>query len=670
MKKKYIKYFILMVICLLCFIPNKTYASSTYTITDYDINMEVNEDNTFDITETITVYFNTSSHGIYREIPLKNTITRTDGTTSKNTAKVSNVEVSETYSTSKTSSYYSIKIGSSSQTITGNHTYVISYTYDIGEDPLDDADELYFNLIGDEWDTSINSVTFTITMPKEFDSSSLGFSSGATGSTDSSNVTYIVNGNVISGSTTSTLNSGEALTVRLTLPEGYFVVEEFLSTETYAIIVMGVCIIFVLIAFLIWKKYGKDDEVVETVQFYPPEGYNPAELSYMYKGESTTEGALSLLIYLADKGYIKIEEKNESNLFSTDKGFVITKLKEYDGEDANVKLFFNGLFRHKKTNYNKVMKEMKSAKKNGEKISYAEATIRVNGNRGNWKTQVTNEDLYDSFYSTLNSVKSNIEHKLKNEIFEKLTSRNNMILTIMITIILWLVTFKLTADMLSDIAGGVIVTTIYMFIFVPFIIAIINAKKGNIKGIIIFAIILLMAFSELSIDYSETIVEQDTIEIVMCIIGIISIIILGIFMRIMPKRTKFGNEMLGKIRGFKRFLEVSEKEQLELLVRENPEYFYNILPYTYALGVSDTWMKQFETISIKEPDWYSGTADFSMHEFNRSMTRIMTSANRSMTSRPSSSGGSSGSFGGSSGGGHSGGGHSGGGSGGGGGHSW
>ena len=669
MKKKYIKYFILMVICLLCFIPNKTYASSTYTITDYDINMEVNENNTFDITETITVYFNTSSHGIYREIPLKNTITRTDGTTSKNTAKVSNIEVSETYSTSKTSSYYSIKIGSSSQKITGSHTYVISYTYDIGKDPLDDADELYFNLIGDEWDTSIDSVTFTITMPKEFDSSSLGFSSGTTGTTDSSNVEYTVDGNVISGSTISTLNSGEALTVRLTLPEDYFVGEN-LILNTYAIIVISICIIFVLIAFLIWKKYGKDDEVIEIVQFYPPEGYNSAEIAYMYHGESTTEGSISLLIYLADKGYLKIEERETEKIISSGKGFKITKLKEYDGNNEEEKLFFNGLFKNQsKYDYGLAARIIKEAKAVGEKISYAEALEKSVKDEKDGGTQVTEDDLYNSFYTTLSKVKNNITKKFKSKVFENLTSKNNIILTIMITIILWLVIFKVTFNYLAgDLSSiestiyTVILVATYMLLLEPLIIAIIKVRDKATKWIIFAIIIIIMAcFAPV---YSEFMFELDTIEIAMFIIGIISIIILGIFMIIMPKRTKFGNEMLGKIRGFKRFLEMSEKEQLELLVRENPEYFYNILPYTYALGVSDTWMKQFETISIKEPDWYKSAGDFNTRKFNRSMTNIMTSANRSMSSSPSS-GSSSGSFGGSSGGSHSGGG-----SGGGGGHSW
>ena len=148
---------------------------------------------------------------------------------------------------------------------------------------------------------------------------------------------------------------------------------------------------------------------------------------------------------------------------------------------------------------------------------------------------------------------------------------------------------------------------------------------------------------------------QNAIYLIMYIIGAISIAILMVFAKIMPKRTKYGNEMLGKLRGFKRFLETAEKEQLEALVNQNPEYFYNILPYTYALGVSDVWMSRFETIALKSPDWYTGYNTFNFNDFSHFMSDTMTSAQNVMSSSPSSS---------------SGGGSSGGGSGGGGGGSW
>ena len=55
---------------------NSEYSSYDYVIDSYDIKIIVNENNTFDVTETITAYFNKAKHGIIRSIPLKNDITR------------------------------------------------------------------------------------------------------------------------------------------------------------------------------------------------------------------------------------------------------------------------------------------------------------------------------------------------------------------------------------------------------------------------------------------------------------------------------------------------------------------------------------------------------------------------------------------------------------------
>jgi hypothetical protein len=31
-------------------------------------------------------------------------------------------------------------------------------------------------------------------------------------------------------------------------------------------------------------RFGNDEKVIETVEFYPPEGFNSAEVGFLYKG--------------------------------------------------------------------------------------------------------------------------------------------------------------------------------------------------------------------------------------------------------------------------------------------------------------------------------------------------------------------------------------------------
>ena len=71
---------------------------SEYVIDKYDVNIVVNEDNSFDITENITAKFNVDKHGIFRKIPMRNNVTRLDGTTSKNRGKLTNLYVDNSHS--------------------------------------------------------------------------------------------------------------------------------------------------------------------------------------------------------------------------------------------------------------------------------------------------------------------------------------------------------------------------------------------------------------------------------------------------------------------------------------------------------------------------------------------------------------------------------------------
>lgn len=607
MKQKLISGIFVLILVLSVLIPSKSCAISSiggYTIKSYDINMVVNENNTFDITETISVNFNgDNQHGIFRKIPLRNTVTRLDGTKSSNKAKISNISVSDSYTTLYESGYKVLKIGNSNQKVSGTKTYTIKYNYNIGKDPLKDSDELYFNLIGNEWDARIENVTFTIKMPKAFDKSKLGFSSGYETSTSSANVNYEVTGNTIKGSLTDGLLYYQALTVRLSLPEGYFVGTSS-NFDTIMLLEIGISIIFVIIAFGLWKKYGKDEEAVETVEFYPPDGLNSADLGFIYKGRSEQKDIISLLIYLANKGYLKIEEFEEKVLnVIKSKQFKIIKIKEYDGDNEVEKVFLNNLF------------------ESGD--------------------EVTKKDLYNKFYATLLTITEYINRKENQEkIFEKASLGKRIFLVAMI-----IVNF-LFMDGLSLFRTKWFLAT--LVIVMPMIWL---YKKPTIWNMI--KSFGLLEFVAILCIISDNLLY--TTYLIKFIIESICLALLIMFLGIIKKRTAYGTKMLGKIQGFKNFLEIAEKPQLEELVMKNPEYFYDILPYTYVLGVSNKWMKNFEDIALKAPKWYCGYDVFDNYSFNTFMNSTYSSISTAMSSSPSKG---------------SGGGSSGGGSGGGGGGSW
>ena len=125
--------------------------------------------------------------------------------------------------------------------------------------------------------------------------------------------------------------------------------------------------------------------------------------------------------------------------------------------------------------------------------------------------------------------------------------------------------------------------------------------------------------------------------------------------------------------GFRNFIKSAELPKLNALVEEDPDYFYNILPYAYVMGLTNVWAKKFEQIKINRPEWFTSydVTTFAVMDamrMNHLMDTMYRSAATTIVTSSDKGGGGWGSFGG--GGGFSGGGFSGGGSGGGGGGAW
>ena len=92
-------------------------------------------------------------------------------------------------------------------------------------------------------------------------------------------------------------------------------------------------------------------------------------------------------------------------------------------------------------------------------------------------------------------------------------------------------------------------------------------------------------------------------------LNFVCILINFFFTIFMTRKTEYGEKITAQILGFRNFLVTVEKEKLEMLVSENPNYFYNILPYTYVLNVSKKWIKKFEKIPM--PNLDMGNFDYS-----------------------------------------------------------
>ena len=142
-----------------------------------------------------------------------------------------------------------------------------------------------------------------------------------------------------------------------------------------------------------------------------------------------------------------------------------------------------------------------------------------------------------------------------------------------------------------------------------------------------------------------------------------------LFLWLLHQPTALGREMMDKLEGFKLYLEVAEKDDLNIKhpPQLTPELFEEYLPYAIALGVEVAWSKKFALLFADmkaeqrqqyQPHWYIGIFDSArLSAFTKSIGSGFDSAISSATTVPgSSSGAGGGGFSGGGGGGGGGGG--------------
>lgn len=611
--------------------PSRTSSRYAYEIDQYNVSIQVGEDNVYHVTEELNVHYNQSRRGILRYITYRGAIGREiEGKLLQHSyrAKITDVNVEGApFTTYKEDGNFVIQIGDPNRYVTGDQSYRISYSYDPGEDGTSILDEVYYNLIPDDWDAPIAAGAFTVTLPKSFDTQKVEFTGGRYGGVDTGLVDWSVSGNTISGQLTRSLSPGEGITLRVNLPDGYFVgvrTDLGLVVLLYAItLAAGAAGIF------LWFKLGRDEKLVPTVEFYPPEGLTSADVGYIIDGYSDNEDLISLIIYWASKGYLKIEE--------TDPGFVLYKLQELPMDAKSYEnILFQGLFHS--------------------------------------RDSVSDKELEEKFHSTLESAKTQLKDYFQSSKSRRIFTGSSLVARVLASLIA-IVPIAALALL------GSYIKVVSELWFVPvalfavlFLISLIlmmvtydrwnSQSSGKRLGLFGGSCVLCGVSLLFLMCYGVYIVSMPAATL-LCIGASVLLALLAV---VMKKHTPQGQAWTEKILGLREFIETAELDRINTLVEENPEYFYSVLPFAYVLGLTDKWAKQFESIAVPPPTWYVSSDPHSVYttmwmvrrlnRCTRSMAHAMTSVPPPPPSARSSNRGSgrSGRSGGFSGGGHGGGG--------------
>lgn len=564
--------FLLLLTMLMPMTGPAAHGAEYYTTQAFDVTMDVRNDNSFLMKEEIQVTFTEPRHGIYRYIPLSGTAySQVDGQVveQKYQMKVDQVRV-EGYelNTYTENGNLVMQIGSPDYYVDGSQTYVISYRVRLFDDGISQYDSLYYNVLPFDWGTSIDSAEIRIQMPKEFDQNKAEFLVGGYGSVSDDRIRWSAAGTSVQGTLQGPLQLGEGVTFRVVLPEGYFVGE---MNNNWALALMLLLMVAVpLVSFLLFLFFGRDPRVVQTVEFYPPEGISPAEVGYIVDGMVDQKDLVSLVIYFAEKGYLTIEELE-------DKSFVLRKEKELPETAKTYEYtFFDGLF------------------KEGDSVMLEDL-------KG---------EFYGSYQASGNQLRSHFGKKKETRVFTHSSLGARSLGTLLMLIPLVAGLFLGAVYAMNSGEFGLLGLPGLFLVLAGYLVMIIGHDKRDAGTLRRYRLTLIVGGILTSLGFLVLAgFMLLALELPLGILSLVASFISFVFTLRMKQRTRWSAEILGKILGFKEFIRTAELPRIQKLVDENPSYFYDVLPYAYVLGLSDRWAKKFEGIAMEPPVWYNGSGN-------------------------------------------------------------
>lgn len=82
-------------------------------------------------------------------------------------------------------------------------------------------------------------------------------------------------------------------------------------------------------------------------------------------------------------------------------------------------------------------------------------------------------------------------------------------------------------------------------------------------------------------------------------------LIVGILLALGGRRTTAGRQAMGETLGLRRYLRTVSRDQLEKICKQNPDYFHQMMPYAFALGVDRRFAKRFGNMPVEQCPYIS-----------------------------------------------------------------
>jgi uncharacterized membrane protein YgcG len=571
-------------------------AQSAEAILRYDVAIEIQGDDSIVVKEVIDYDFGSAQrHGIFRDIPT--TLGYDDAHDRIYPLDVVSVAGSPgtpvQYETEDAGGGRTrIRIGDPDRTISGRHTYVITYRIGGALNGFPDHDELFWNAIGADWSVPIRQAKVMVSAPGPIDRTACY--AGPAGSNLPCTRSAMKGG--VASFAQSSLDPGGALTVVVGLPKGIVAEPAPILAKrwtlgraftTTPLTVGGMLLLAALVVGgfggMVWRTgrdrrfrgsqvdvlMGAPPETPEQavplfegdasgpVEFAPPLGLRPGQIGTLVDEVANTLDVTATVIDLAVRKYLVIEEIPKKGWFGKP-DWKLTKLRDPDGELLEFEReLLDGLF------------------EDGQEVELS--------------------SLRTQFVSRL--------QRVQDALYRNAVGQG------------W---FAGRPDRIRSrwVAAGI--------------------------GVLIAGAALEFA------------AVRWTRLALLPIAVILAGLLLVVGARWMPRRTAKGTGLVRRVRGFRTVIATAETNMARFAEKEG--LFTRYLPYAIVFGLTEKWARAFEVLGEPPPDtsWYVSSNAFAYGAFSDAMDGFTVTTAGTIASTPSGSGGSG--FGGGSAGGGGGGG--------------
>ncbi len=378
-----------------------------------------------------------------------------------------------------------------------------------------------------------------------------------------SKLAYSIAKDRISITSLAGLEIGEVIGLRFDLPKGYFSSSFILDQNNMLVLILLALIS--LFALFMWYVLGFNETVRIRLKSHPPNGLSPVEIGYMIDERLEFTDIYHMLLYWAEKGYLKVVDQGLSKEAANLHEFKVIKTDPMPKEvPAYEREMYDAFFEltEKEDEISTIHLKREASDSFG--------TLQYYTNR----IEEIGEGIYETIRKKSNDAKSSHINRLIS--FFKLS------IFAFWNILIFIDYYGYHMDIKDK--------TFLAFTEVILLILLFSQVRDTNKILNQVLFILLAAFSHFYFNMPWA-----------HLVCMVALFLVTQYAR--NKTTKY--TMLGReMRGFRQFIKEANEKDILRLQEENDRYFYEILPYALMFRRGDLWIEHFKKIDLKLPSWY------------------------------------------------------------------